>query len=74
MTLYDIMGKTFPSSPRSLRAFYELSEDFLGSHVEDLSQLAPFAMSILGAFSEDLLGSHEEDISQPAPLARSILG
>ena len=48
------------------------SENLLGSHGEDLSQLAPLARIILGAFSEDLLGSHGEDLSQLAPLARSV--
>ena len=41
---------------------------------DDLSQLAPLARSILGAFSDDLLGSHVDDLSQLAPLATSILG
>ena len=41
--------------------------------MEDLSQLAPLARSILGSFSDDLLGSHVEDVDQLAPLAMSIL-
>ena len=42
--------------------------------MEDLSQLAPVARSILLAFSEDLLLSHVEGLSKLAPLAMNILG